>query len=259
MAKTTEVPSDDNGVRGSESTDAAFGSWDKARGLHYRLLKARHDAKQMDEKGEVKIGNTVLYKFIKGDDVTNECNRILTLNGVCPIPKIVKRKEKEGVDAKGKPTLRTSIKVKLKLVNVDDRDDVDYADGWGSSNDNQDKGDGKAYSYANKYALMKTLGLNSSDDIEDDQIRFDQGAVTQDQIEEFAGKIQGDITTWATKMTKDIRAENNFEALEEMMALHAPMLENPALPKKTKDHVMKLYKERHEFLKEALKEKIGAE
>ena len=57
----------------------------------------------------------------------------------------------------------------MRFVNVDDAADFIEVATAGYGIDDQDKGPGKAISYAVKYALLKTLGLESGDDPDEDQ------------------------------------------------------------------------------------------
>jgi hypothetical protein len=59
---------------------------------------------------------------------------------------------------------RTQCKITVTFVNIDDPDDQVLAESFGYGVDDQDKGPGKAMSYAVKYALLKTLGLETGDE-----------------------------------------------------------------------------------------------
>jgi hypothetical protein len=58
----------------------------------------------------------------------------------------------------------------VRFVNVDDPQDFFDVETFGYGLDDQDKGPGKAMSYAVKYALLKTLGLETGDDPDEDQV-----------------------------------------------------------------------------------------
>ena len=64
---------------------------------------------------------------------------------------------------------RTDCKIDIKFINIDNPDDNIVVPTFGYGIDNQDKGPGKAISYAVKYALLKTLGLETGDDPDLDQ------------------------------------------------------------------------------------------
>jgi hypothetical protein len=64
---------------------------------------------------------------------------------------------------------RTQVRMAVRFVNIDDAEDAIIVQTAGFGIDDQDKGPGKAISYAVKYALLKTLGLESGDDPDEDQ------------------------------------------------------------------------------------------
>lgn len=64
---------------------------------------------------------------------------------------------------------RTEVALTVRFVNVDKPDEFIDVPSLGYGIDTQDKGPGKAISYAVKYALLKTLGLETGDDPDLDQ------------------------------------------------------------------------------------------
>ena len=56
------------------------------------------------------------------------------------------------------------VNVSVRFQNIDDPDDFLAVETCGYGVDDQDKGPGKAMSYAVKYALLKCLGLETGDD-----------------------------------------------------------------------------------------------
>lgn len=64
---------------------------------------------------------------------------------------------------------RTHCLMTMRFVNIDNPDDSIDVMSFGYGIDDQDKGAGKAMSYAVKYALLKTLGLETGDDPDEDQ------------------------------------------------------------------------------------------
>ena len=64
---------------------------------------------------------------------------------------------------------RTQVKLVVTFVNVDDPLDRIDSHSIGFGIDDQDKGAGKAVSYAVKYALLKSLGLETGDDPDENQ------------------------------------------------------------------------------------------
>lgn len=72
----------------------------------------------------------------------------------------------------------TGAKVEVAFVNIDDPSDRIVVNAFGHGIDDQDKGPGKAVSYAVKMALLKTLGLETGDDPDLDQDAKKRGQPT---------------------------------------------------------------------------------
>lgn len=64
---------------------------------------------------------------------------------------------------------RTEVQMTVRFQNIDDHQEFMDVVTAGYGIDDQDKGPGKAISYAVKYALLKTLGLESGDEPDEDQ------------------------------------------------------------------------------------------
>lgn len=65
---------------------------------------------------------------------------------------------------------RAECGMTVRFVNIDQPDDFFDVETFGYGVDPQDKGPGKAMSYAVKYALLKALGLETGDDADHDDI-----------------------------------------------------------------------------------------
>lgn len=80
---------------------------------------------------------------------------------------------------------RAECSITVRFVNIDKPDDFFDVPTFGYGIDQQDKGPGKAMSYAVKYALLKALGLETGEDADHDNIDHDPGptpAETRDAI-----------------------------------------------------------------------------
>ncbi len=100
----------------------------------------------------------------------------------------------------------------MTFFNIDDPQDKLDTCSFGFGVDTQDKGPGKAMSYMVKYALLKTLGLETGDDPD-----FDQEAEHKDAIVE--------------DLEARIDAANEQGELDEIgiqIREHAPMLQKKA-------------------------------
>ena len=100
------------------------------------------------------------YSIVTHDAVTAKVRPILHKHGVVYYPLSIQRSQNGN---------RTELDMTVRFVNVEDGDFIDVASG-GYGLDDQDKGVGKAISYAVKYALLKALGLETGDDPDEDQV-----------------------------------------------------------------------------------------
>jgi hypothetical protein len=115
------------------------------------------------QKEDKKVNNQ--YKFVSHDAVTAKIRPALLEHGVIVIPSFF------DISVDGN---RTNCSMSLTFVNVDkpvDRIEIPCA-GFGQGIDPQDKGAGKAMSYAYKYALLKVFALETGDDPEKDNIDY---------------------------------------------------------------------------------------
>ena len=94
------------------------------------------------------------YQFVSHDAVTALLHGQCVKHGVFVEPSVVEM-IKEGN--------RVTSKVQVAFVNVDEPEDRLVTYSYGEGIDSQDKGPGKAYSYAFKMALLKTFMLESGE------------------------------------------------------------------------------------------------
>lgn len=95
------------------------------------------------------------YSIVSHDAVTAKVRPILLKHGVVYWPESLSREQVGNT---------TMVNVSVRFQNIDDPDDFLAVETCGYGVDDQDKGPGKAMSYAVKYALLKCLGLETGDD-----------------------------------------------------------------------------------------------
>ena len=100
------------------------------------------------------------YSIVSHDAVTAKVRPLMVKWGVLYYP--------FGLDMRQAGN-RTEMHMSVRFVNIDNADDYIDVVSAGYGIDDQDKGPGKAISYAIKYALLKTLGLETGDDPDTDQ------------------------------------------------------------------------------------------
>lgn len=100
------------------------------------------------------------YSIVSHDAVTAKVRPVLVENGIHYYPVGLSHSQNGN---------RTEVALTVRFVNVDKPDEFIDVPSLGYGIDTQDKGPGKAISYAVKYALLKTLGLETGDDPDLDQ------------------------------------------------------------------------------------------
>lgn len=120
--------------------------------IYQRILEIMADIDYI-EKGSAKVNGQ--YRFVSHDQVTAKVHPFLVKHGVVVIPTI---------DEMQQDGNRTTVKLSIQFINVHNPEDRFTVISYGQGIDNADKGVGKAYSYAYKYALLKTLNLETGDD-----------------------------------------------------------------------------------------------
>lgn len=100
------------------------------------------------------------YSVVSHDDVTAKVRPVLVSWGVFYFPISIVSMQLGN---------RTQVEMNVKFVNIDDPNDSFIVASLGHGIDDQDKGPGKAISYAVKYAILKAMGLETGDDPDLDQ------------------------------------------------------------------------------------------
>ncbi len=100
---------------------------------------------------------------------------------------------------------RTQVQLDLRFVNIDDK--TDYIDvaclGYGC--DGQDKGPGKAVSYAVKYGLLKALGLKTGDDADFESVDYHewQGPKKKTELKQCLRDLAAELNKLTSKDTEE--------------------------------------------------------
>ena len=127
----------------------------------YQRLHAVMDEVKYVQKEDKKVNNQ--YSFVSHDAVTAAIRPSLIKHRVIAIPQEIVCKQS---------TNRTEVLLNVTFINIDNPDDRISVPSVGYGIDQQDKGPGKAISYAVKYALLKGLSLETGDDPERDLIEY---------------------------------------------------------------------------------------
>ena len=173
-----------------------------ARNLYQRLNAVQKKITYIQK--EKKAG--MRYSIVSHDAVTAKVRDPLVEEGVLYFPSNL-RMEQVGN--------RTQCSMLVKFVNIDNPEDFIEVASAGYGIDDQDKGPGKAISYAVKYALLKALGLESGDDPDMDQETEYEDAVTI-AIKEFENDVA------LAKTEEELRGVANAhkESMEHAVSAH---------------------------------------
>ena len=101
------------------------------------------------------------YSFVSHDAVSAAIHPLLVKHGIVAVPRVISWAQDGN---------RTSVDLEVDFVNIDTPEDGITVPVFGYGIDKQDKGPGKAISYATKYAMLKLFVLETGDDPERDQI-----------------------------------------------------------------------------------------
>lgn len=144
----------------------------KEMNIHQRMLAITSELQTVAKNLIVQQTKTSSYKAVSERDILDAVKPLEVKYGVYSYPVsrevlesnlLESESEYQGKISK-KTTFMTRIKTVYRFVNVDIPDDyvetVTFAEGI----DSQDKGSGKAMTYADKYALMKAYKISTGDD-----------------------------------------------------------------------------------------------
>ena len=132
------------------ATASSDGS-DSSRNIYQRLAKAMESVSYIQKQK----GGGLQYSVVTHDSVTAAVRPALLAVGVIYFPTEMAHVQNGN---------RTEVTLKVRFVNIDNPEDCIEVPAIGYGIDQQDKGPGKAVSYAVKYALLKAMGLETGDD-----------------------------------------------------------------------------------------------
>ena len=131
---------------------------EKVKNIHQRILAVMAEVDYV-AKGDRKVNNQ--YTFVGHDAVTARLHPMFVKHGIAVVPTVTSTNQDGN---------RTEICLSTTFINADDPKDTVHVGMVGYGIDPQDKGPGKAISYAYKYALLKLFALETGDDPEKDLI-----------------------------------------------------------------------------------------
>ena len=130
-----------------------------AKNVHQRLAAAMADVSYIQK--EKKQGMN--YTIVSHDAVTAKVRPVLLQHGIVYYPVRCEHVHSGN---------RAECAMTVRFVNLDEPTDFFDVPTFGYGIDPQDKGPGKAMSYAVKYALLKALGLETGDDPDQESVPY---------------------------------------------------------------------------------------
>ena len=112
---------------------------------------------------------------------------------------------------------QTRCVMAARVVDVESGQHIDVGDYFGYGNDTQDKGPGKAMSYAYKYLLLKLFLLDISDE-EDSEKGDNQKIVTKNKDKQWMDKFENDLLKGIDILFEDPQL-TNAEKVHEIIQL----------------------------------------
>lgn len=173
---------------------------DKTLNVHQRLAAAMGDVDYIQK--EKKQGMN--YTIVSHDAVTAKVRPVLLKHGIVYYPVRCEHVHNGN---------RAECSLTVRFVNVDEPADFFDVPTFGYGIDPQDKGPGKAMSYAVKYALLKALGLETGDDPDNESVNYNDedphkkkitAAEQKRQLEEIDKDLLDAHTTGDVKRLFDI-------------------------------------------------------
>lgn len=168
----------------------------ESRNIHQRLAAAMAQVTYIQK--ERKQGMN--YTIVSHDAVTAKVRPALLDQGIVYYPARCEHSHQGN---------RAECSMTVRFVNVDNPTDAFEVQSFGYGIDGQDKGPGKAMSYAVKYALLKAMGLETGDDPDHDSIDFeppvkdDPAPQTGNRDEKIADKLINAISVRGGDLADD--------------------------------------------------------
>ena len=137
--------------------------------IYQKLAAITADLQTVAKNLTVEVSKNKTYKAVSERDIIDAVKPLEAKHGVYSYPVSretleSERLESESYDGKTKTTFFTRIKTVYRFVNTEDPQDFIETVVFSVGLDSGDKGDGKAMTYGDKYALMKAYKISTGDD-----------------------------------------------------------------------------------------------
>ena len=131
--------------------------------IYQKINEIMKNIEYLTKDDQVAFGTTK-YKAISEEKVTTAVREQLVKQGIIIIPVEQQSENKELIRTDKSVNMLTSVHVKYRIQNIDDVNDYIEVESNGTGVDTQDKGVGKAMTYAYKYMLLRTFAIPTGED-----------------------------------------------------------------------------------------------
>lgn len=198
--------------------------------IYQKISKVMADVRYLCKDDKVQAGQGS-YKAISEEKVTSTVRESLIKHGIViiPVEQEHTRTDETLTDKYGneKTNRMSTVDVKYRIQNIEDKDDYIIATSSGTGVDTQDKGVGKAMTYSYKYLLLRVFAIPTGEDPDkissqnyDEQFKEVKVKISGEQesalrYEITAKKVPSDkvvvvLSNYGYKTLKDIE-ENKYE------------------------------------------------
>lgn len=131
--------------------------------IYEKINAVMKEVEYLTKDDKVEFGNTK-YKAISEEKVTTIVREQLVKQGIVIMPVQQECTNKELIRTDKSVNMLTSVHVKYRIQNIEDVNDYIEVESNGTGVDTQDKGVGKAMTYAYKYMLLRTFAIPTGED-----------------------------------------------------------------------------------------------
>lgn len=181
--------------------------------IYQRIQAVMQDIQYLAKDDQVAFGTTK-YKAISEEKVTTSVRSSMIKNGLVMYPET----QEISMQEISKEKQITTVNVTYRMVNVDNPNEQIMIASSGQGSDTQDKGSGKAMTYAFKYALLRTFMIPTGEDpdkISSAELDARQQETSDDMLQDqILALAKGDLTRVNTFIAKFLGEDKNLSNLE---------------------------------------------
>lgn len=155
------------------------------KNLYQRIRSVMEDVEYLQKDKEISTGGSGSYKALSEETVTKNVREAMIRHGLVILPIAQEHHLVDHVRGPGKIVSVSTVNATYKIVNVDNPTEFELLASAGTGVDSQDKGVGKAQTYAYKYLLLRTFGIatgKDTDSVGNAELEREQAAEQQKAI-----------------------------------------------------------------------------